>query len=517
MITETSAAARRTGGGAARRVARNSLLPLAANIVGRAMSIVIAVVMARTLGASGTGLYAVAVNLWLYASIIADFGLGTWLTREVARHPEHARQHVGDALGLRLLLSALALPVLLLAALLAGYIEGGRVDPILLATVALLGVGLVPGAVSASGSALFNAHEEMTFPAGLQLVGAALTTAGGVVVLLLGFDLVALGWVSLVVNLATAAVFAWASARRFFPLMATLHPARQRRMAGEAWPLLLNNLLNNVFFRFDVQVLQSKGSAVVGYYASAYKVIDAAGAVPSSFVLALFPLLSRRAAEEAKAGEPKIEETAAESTADGLGRVYRLALKLLLVVAWPAAIAITYLAEDVITWLAGPAFLPDAAIALCILIWFLPLSFFNGLTQYVLIAAGRQRRITSAFAGAALFNVVANVALIPRFSYVAAAGVTIATEVLLLFPFLFALRGRVALPPVLGAALRPLPAALAMGLLLWGLGGPAGLPRLLSVVAAGAAYVLLIGATVVFDRAERRVLFSLLPARARPR
>lgn len=486
-------------------MARNSLLPLVANIVGRAMSIVIAVVMARTLGAAGTGLYAVAVNLWLYASIIADFGLGTWLTREVARHPENARQHVGDALGLRLLLCALALPVLLLAALIAGYIEGGRADPILLATVALLGVGLVPGAVSASGSALFNAKEEMTFPAGLQLVGAALTTAGGVVVLLLGFDLVALGWVSLVVNLITAAVFAIASAKRFFPLIATLHPARQRRMAGEAWPLLLNNLLNNVFFRFDVQVLQSKGSVVVGYYASAYKVIDAAGAIPSSFVLALFPLLSRRAAEE----------TGAEGAADGVGRVYRLALKLLLVLAWPAAIVVTYLAEDVITWLAGPAFLPDAATALRILIWFLPLSFFNGLTQYVLIAVGRQRRITPAFAGAALFNIVANVALIPRFSYLAAAGVTIATEVLLLFPFLLALRGRVALPAVLGAALRSLPAALGMGLLLWGPVGLVGLPRLLTVVVGGAAYVLLVGATVVFDRAERRVLFSLLPARAR--
>ena len=200
-----------------------------------------------------------------------------------------------------------------------------------------------------------------------------------------------------------------------------------------------------------------------------------------------------------------------------MGRVYRLALKMLLVVAWPAAILVTYLAEDVITWLAGPTFLPDAAVALRILIWFLPLSFFNGLTQYVLIAAGRQRWITPAFAGAALFNVVANVALIPRFSYVAAAGVTIATEVLLLFPLLFALRGRLALAPVLGAALRPLPAALGMGLLLWGPVDLAGLPRVLSVVVAGAAYVLLVGATVVFDRAERRVLFSLLPARGRPR
>src|SRR3954453_13823391 len=71
-------------GRAVRRVARNSVAPFAENLVGRAVAIVLAVVMARTLGAGGTGLYAVAVNLWLYATIVADFGLGTWLTREVA-------------------------------------------------------------------------------------------------------------------------------------------------------------------------------------------------------------------------------------------------------------------------------------------------------------------------------------------------------------------------------------------------------------------------------------------------
>ncbi len=511
--------------GSARRVARNSLVPLGANLIGRATAIVMAVVMARTLGAAGTGLYAVAVNLWLYASIIADFGLGTWLTREVARRPDEARQAVSDALGLRLLLSGLALPALLLAALIAGYVQGGAPDVTLLVTVALLGMGLLPGALSAAGSALFNAHEEMIFPAAVQLAGAALTTAAGATALLLGFDLIALGWVSLATNLLTAAVFVVATRRRFFPLRATLHPARHRRLAREAWPLMLNSLLNNVFFRFDVQVLQSKGSAVVGYYTNAYKVIDAAGAVPSSFILALFPLLSRRAAEEAptrtsppegrRTDEVSGAQTPMAGGGDGLGRVYRLALKLLLVVAWPAAVLVTFLAQDLVRLAFGADFLPHAAVALRLLIWFLPLSCLNGLTQYVLIALGRQQWITLAFTVAAVFNVVANVALIPRYSYVAAAGVTIASEVVLLVPFLLALHGRVALLPALGAALHPLPAALGMGLLLWGPTGLAAQPPLVAAPAALAVYLALLAGTMVFDRTERRVLISLLPIPSR--
>jgi O-antigen/teichoic acid export membrane protein len=354
--------------------------------------------------------------------------------------------------------------------------------------------------VSAAGTALFNAHEQMVVPATVQLGSALLTTVAGAALLLAGHGIVALGWVSLGVNFVAAAVFAAACARRFFPLGAAIRPAAQRALAGESLPLMINNLLNSVFFRFDVQVLQSRGSAVVGYYTSAYKVIDAAGTVPSSFVLALFPLLSRRAAERGPG-------------ADGLARVYRLALKLLVAVALPVALLVTYWARDLTQWLWGPEFLPDSAIALALLIWFLPLSFFNGLTQYVLIALGLQRRITAAFAVTAVFNVGANLLLVPRYSYVAAALITIASEVVLLVPFLFAVRRRVPVGPLLRAALRPVPAAMGMGAVLWG-GGAWSPPG--ATLAAAAAYPLLLFATATFDSSERHALRGLLSNRRGP-
>ena len=506
-----------------------------------------------------------AVNLWLYASIVVDFGLGTWLTREVARRPEGARDTVADALGLRLGLAVCALPLLLLAALGAGFVQGSGPDAVLLMTVALLGMGLLPGAVSAAGTSLFYAFEDMTFPALVQLGTAALTTLGGAALLLAGFDVVALAWVSLAVNLLTAAVFTVACARRYVPLRASLRPARQLALAREALPLMLNSLLNNVFFRFDVQVLQSKGTAVVGYYVNAYKVIDTAGAIPSSFVLALFPLLARRAAEEA-GGAPQPVRAALDTEATvrvvrrglvaaeverargphqgrasaasdpgrggeqratssgvhmaGLARVYRLALKLLVATALAIAVPVTFLASEIVALFWGQGFLPDSAIALRILIWFLPLSFFNGLTQYVLIAVGRQARITLAFAVAALFNVGANLLLVPRYSYVAAAWITIVSEVVLLVPFLLALRGRLPVGAALGDALRPFPAALVAGLLL-ALAGQATPPeaislRLLLGAGAVAVYLVLIPLTRVFDGAEWGTLLSLLPRRWRP-
>jgi O-antigen/teichoic acid export membrane protein len=192
-------------------------------------------------------------------------------------------------------LSTIACIALVAVALLYVSLGIGGAGPEIVATAALLGVGLLPGAISGAGTAIFNAHERMVFPAAMQLVSAVLTTVVGSAALLAGYGIVALAWVSLGVNVVTAALFWMASARTYFPLRVALAPSRQWALARETLPLMLNSLLNNVFFRVDITVLQAQGSAVVGNYANAYKVIDAAGAVPSSFVLALFPVLSRRA------------------------------------------------------------------------------------------------------------------------------------------------------------------------------------------------------------------------------
>jgi O-antigen/teichoic acid export membrane protein len=147
--------------------------------------------------------------------------------------------------------------------------------------------------------------------------------------------------------------------------------------------------------------------------------------------------------------------------ADGaLARIYRLALTILVAIAIPVATLLTWTAYPISRLLWGETFLPESARALQILIWFLPLSFINGLTQYVLIALGLQSRITVAFAIAAAFNLAANLILIPSFGYRAAAVVTIATEAVLLAPFVRGIGSRIPLNTLAVAILRPVPAAI---------------------------------------------------------
>ena len=472
--------------GLARRVARNTAAPLAATIVERGLGLLLAMYAARVLGPGGVGAYNVAQNVWKFASDIADFGLSTLLTRDVARDRPAAAQRTATTVGLRLVLAAVCAPAAVLVATLYG-------DRAILITVVLLAAGLFPAAVAGALNAVFAGHERMTTPAAVQLVGGVLTAALGFAVLAVGWGIIGLGGVSLAVGLLTAVVFLWLVRRRYFPPRIALAPHDLHGQLGEAWPLMLNNLLNSIFFRSDIQVLGAfRGVSAVGHYGNAFRIIDAIGLLPSRFVLALFPVLSRRA-------------TPGDATFLG---VYRLAAKLLLGLAVPIALGITVLADDITRLFWGARFLPESTIALQILVWYVPGSFWNGLTQYILIAIGRQRWITGGFFLATAFNVIANLLLVPHYGLVAAAWTTVASEIVLFVPFAVIVRRSLGTLPVRREALPPLIGGLAGAAVALGvsrLGGP-------SLVVVGAALAVYAGVWLAqrpLDREEQQLVAGL--------
>jgi O-antigen/teichoic acid export membrane protein len=255
---------------------------------------------------------------------------------------------------------------------------------------------------------------------------------------------------------------------------------------------MLNHLLQSIFFKIDVLLLsQMQGDVVVGWYQAAYKWVDALLIIPSYFVMALFPLMSRQA----------------EGDTAGLRRGYTMASRWLLTLALPVCLATTFLAEPLIQVLAGREYLPAGANALRIMIWFLPFSFANGLAQYVLLALDRQRLVTPSFVVAVIFNIGANLWAIPRYGYQGAAVVTILSEVALLVPFAWALRD-LGMPPLLAVIWRPALATSAMGLALVAIPAAGG-GDLVAVVVAAAVFAVVLERAGGITADDRRLLARL--------
>jgi O-antigen/teichoic acid export membrane protein len=450
-------------------------------MLARIVDAAFALVYLRLLGRTDVGAYQFLVVFTTYLDTLVDFGLNALVAREVSRGSVGAQSAFRAVNLSRLGLWLAGLPIV---ALVYGPLRPADLP----ADAALAGwvfyLALLPSILAKTASGLLWAAERLELTAAVSVVSTVLRTALGAEVLFSGFGLVGLAASSLLTNVVSAAVLwrlsmAARSAAWPFDVIAAqaVSPSDVRPHAGfgnalsptapatvarspeaatfaqpvawlrESWPLFLNQLLQGLFFKVDaLLLLPLGGAAAAGVYAAAYKVSEGAGIVSSTFTLALFPRLSRHV---------------------DLSGAYRLALRLLLQVAFPLTAGVALLSAPIVAVVGGRDYLPDSAVALAILICYLPLSYANGLTQYVLIAAGRQRLLTGAFAAALAFNLTANALLIPRFSYVGAAWVTVASELVLLVPFQWAAAKAAPGVSLAREARTPLLASLLMAPVVW--------------------------------------------------
>ena len=309
---------------------------------------------------------------------------------------------------------------------------------------------------------------------------------------------------ALLTTAATAGVFYRLLRRDFFPPALAWDPAAARRMLTAAFPLMLNGLLIILFFRFDQPIIQTfRGAKDVAIYEAAYKVINFTQIITPSVVLALFPAMAHAALHDRTA----------------LTRQYRGAVKFLLLLGAPLVVGTMALAPALITiiTLGKPGYLPYSGWALAILIAYLPFSFINGVTQYVLIALHRQARLTWAIGATALSNVGANLLVVPVWGIYGAAVVTVLSEIVLLVPFLrwaAANLGTGALRPGAGGMKLALAA---VGLAVVTFGGLAmGWNEFAAALLGGAAYLALL-AGLRISAPRRRRCWAACCAGGRPR
>jgi O-antigen/teichoic acid export membrane protein len=372
---------------------------------------------------------------------------------------------------------------------------GAALSQELVAAILLFMVGMVFSGMGQGLAGLFYAYEQAEWPAAIATMTTILKVGFGVLVLLLGFGFVGLAAVSIVVNVVTLLILAVA-ALRLMPVRGgwQVDWGLQGRMVQRSYPLMLNHFFAVIFFQIDIPILQQiRGDAEVGWYNSAYKWVNAINVVPAFFTFALFPVISRQV----------------QSAVDDARRTFRLSIKLMLLVALPIATLTTFLAPLLIQMLGGNAFLPHGAIALQLVIWSIPFGWLNSVTNYVLIALGREKVLTWAFLAGVSFNVIANLLFIPHYGYAAAAVTTILSEILLLAIFGFYLRPR--LPGVgwLGLMWRP---ALVTAVTLAAMMAANQVNLALALVTGILIYPAGLWILRVFGDEERRILNSLLPA-----
>jgi O-antigen/teichoic acid export membrane protein len=159
-----------------------------------------------------------------------------------------------------------------------------------------------------------------------------------------------------------------------------------------------------------------KGNSAVGIYALTYRVYDVVILAAAYLMSSVLPLLVQEYISGR--GRSKVRELL-KRIAAGMG----LLVLVMLATVWLAAPLIIW----VLTQKRFEEF-GEAVGVLRILTLAAGVAYFNHLTGYTLVALGEQKRYLKVPILALIFNVGLNFLLIPRWSYFAAAWVTVATE-----------------------------------------------------------------------------------------
>ena len=431
-------------------IAKNSLVPMALNLFNKGIDFAFAAFYLRILGPGQAGSYATAISLALWFDIVANWGLDALIIRDVAQDRQKARHYLLNTSLLRLFTMLIGIIPVVVFTL---FIGQRATDPALFWALGLIVVGMLFSGLGKGITGVFYVYESAEYPALLSTITTILKVLFGVAALLLGTGFVGLAAVSILTNIITLALL-WTLATRLFPLSGQwqIDWALQRHAFTIGYPLMLNHLLATIFFKIDQPLLyRYEGAVAVGWYNSAYKWVDAFNIIPSFFTFALFPIISRQVTS---------------NLADAQ-RTFRMAVKLLILVALPLATIVTALANPMIGSLGGAEFLPHGAIALRLVIWSLPIGWINSVTNYVIVALGLEQKLTWGFVVGVLFNTIGNILFIPRYGYVAAAITTILSELILLVMFNYYLRQKMSAVGWLQLLVRPILLTAVMGLAIW--------------------------------------------------
>jgi O-antigen/teichoic acid export membrane protein len=438
-----------------KRVAKNSIAPIILNIFLRAIEMAFAMLMARILLPAGTGRYAWAANVYLWLDTVANFGLEMYLMRETACDHACAKSVFLNSTILRLVLYVGVIPAMGL--FLSGWHQlVSPLDVETVWTVILLYAGLLPFTLANNLTALFRAFEKHEFPAAAQTATTIIKVILGTLALVGGLGIVGLAGATIVTNTATLLILAVLAYRMIWPELShertQLDWRLQRTMLIASWPVMASTLLQILFPTINILLLKPlQGDTAIGWYDAGYKWLNMLVVIPTLFTYAVFPVMSRQAAEDRSE----------------LRRSYRLSVKLLSMLALPAAILFTLLATPLVGVLSGSAYLPHGAVALQILIWSILFGWINSLTNYVLMALDRQRQVMLASGARVVFAIAANLLFVRTFGYAASAFIIVGGELLLAVLFYVDLRrhlGSVGWP---GLLWRPVLAALMMGGAVW--------------------------------------------------
>jgi len=391
----------------ARKIAKNTTVLYIAQIITYVLGFFITVYTVRYLSVDSYGILSTALALTGIYVVFGDLGLSTLTVREVARDESLTHKYVGNTTIMKLFLSLFTFLLTVLTVYILGY------NDITIIVTYILTAAFIFNAFSSIFYSIFQSYQKMEYQSVATILNSVVMLIGTLLVIYLGLDVIAFAFVYLVANAINFIYILVTYAWKFYLPNIEMDLEFWKSTIKEALPLSITSLFAVLVFRIDSVMLSvMSGMEAVGFYNAAYRLMEALIFFPQVYTTAIFPVFSKLYV----------------SSINPLKGAYIKSFKYLTILSLPIAVGITLLAEPIILLLFKPEYIPSI-LALQIVVWVLPFIFVNYIQGSLLTAMNRQVTYLKITAASLVLNVGMNLVLIPLYSYLGAAFVTVITEI----------------------------------------------------------------------------------------
>jgi O-antigen/teichoic acid export membrane protein len=462
-------------------VAQNTSFLTIASVLQKVISFLYFILVARMIQVENTGVYFFAITFTTIFTVVADFGMGPVLTREVARFPDRAQNYFNTVFWTKILFGLGAYLLIVFFANILHYPESTKL------LIYISGITMFFDNLTTSFNSIFRAKKNLVYESTAVIGSQFATLLIGTFALFKGWPLI---WLIIAYTIPSFLNTLYMSQmlRRVYGITIRFiwNSAIFKIFLVTALPFAIAGIIGRLYAYSDSLLMSKMLTAKeLGWWSVPYKITFAFQFIPVALSASVYPVFSSLFLTDKAA----------------MGALFEKSWRYLFAIVFPLAFGLMAIADPMIRHVFGAKYEPSVtAWTLRILLVSLIFGFLAFITGALLNATNKQKIQTGLIGAVLAVNIGLNLFLLPKFGINGAAIAALISNIILcLVGFYFSLRQvPISVKNIMSYLHQTLWPALAMGIIVYLLSLK--INYLITIVIGGIMYISLLFYTKVITK-----------------
>ncbi|HCC49681.1 MAG TPA: hypothetical protein DEP98_01625, partial [Candidatus Jacksonbacteria bacterium] len=389
-----------------RQLAHNTIYQFAGKIIGTVLALIASAQLFRYLAPAAYGEFHIAFTFVQMTGVIADLGLYLIVLNDINRPDRDHHYVISQNFICRFYLNLIYLAGMALLALILPYEAAVRWGIFLMSfcNVFLWFSQII--------QTVFQKRFTTYYAAIAEIIGRGALLLSTLLLIYFHASLLPLTLTVVIGNFVTFGL-TWYFSRKYLTFSWKPDPVYIKEVLRRTWPVAVSIWFSLIYFKADTIILSLfRSTYEVGIYGMPYRILETLVTLPLMFMGLLMPLLSQAFTV---GDQPRFKS------------YLQKGFDVLALMAVPLFFGALPLARQLVLLLAGKDFLQSVPL-LQILMLGVVMMYLAALFGHAVVALGAQKAMIKYYLGVAGVMLVLYLVLIPRYSYWAAAWLTVVAE-----------------------------------------------------------------------------------------